>query len=405
MIIWSGWGVLVVVTFVGGMICGVMLTGLAASISPAILSFGPGLGLLFAALFNFLIGKLLYRGNDQILVDPRTGASYSRRPNHSLFFIPFRFFTWVFLVIGLVVFAMGFAAPSVTEFSKESQEKAKAIYSQTTNLRGDDMGNTREAAFAAEAFHNTIRDIDQEAFVSGGKKPRDTAKRNFTTLCIVQSDWILFATDVEDLSAYREVKGDLQTLAWRTAQLLSAGLQPKDETKLYVALRNGRSVESIQEGPVFGKPESTRTKLGTESTYHLFSDASLEVKPLSEFPDVEAGTSIAEVTPTEELPTETITVLPPEEESSEPEVAKTVPPREEAVPDAPATEDMKSEINGEEERTWTNLEGKSMVATFSRVEEGKAYFKKSDGVEYAFPLDQLSEADRKYIEMIEDAEK
>jgi len=51
-----------------------------------------------------------------------------------------------------------------------------------------------------------------------------------------------------------------------------------------------------------------------------------------------------------------------------------------------------------ESRTWTNKDGKEMVAALLRVEGEKAKFLRADGKAFDYPLVQLSEEGRKEIE-------
>lgn len=62
-------------------------------------------GMTVAALLTFGLDKLLFRRKERVLIDQETGQKVVFRPNHSLFFIPVRWWPVVFLILG-VAFAI-----------------------------------------------------------------------------------------------------------------------------------------------------------------------------------------------------------------------------------------------------------------------------------------------------------
>lgn len=123
MIIWSGWGVLVVVILVvvGGGVAG--LVGAAGTLlGPAMQSHiagvGIGLGGLAAAAVNWWTGRRLNGGTGRVLLDPATGQQVVLRRTHSLFFIPMQWWSVPIAVMAAFLLLAGLfgsgpsAAPS-----------------------------------------------------------------------------------------------------------------------------------------------------------------------------------------------------------------------------------------------------------------------------------------------------
>lgn len=107
MIIWSRWGILVVVfAFIGvvGAVMGAEALStslhLAQPIAPTI---SLALGLILTAGQNYAFTRWRERGEPQIFIEEATGQRIEVRPNAgSLFFIPMRYWTWI--ALGLAAF-------------------------------------------------------------------------------------------------------------------------------------------------------------------------------------------------------------------------------------------------------------------------------------------------------------
>lgn len=112
MIVWSGWGIMVLVIGAIGLVVGVMA---ADTLSETFgLAYGPAqsggvaVGGLLAASGIFLFGRWRESGEARVFIDEATGQRIEVRPNAgSLFFIPTRYWTWIVLAISaFVAFSM-----------------------------------------------------------------------------------------------------------------------------------------------------------------------------------------------------------------------------------------------------------------------------------------------------------
>lgn len=112
MIVWSGWGIMVVVIAAIGLVVGV---GASDTFSQNFgLAYGPSqsagivIGGLLAASGIFLFSRWRESGEARVFIDEATGQRVELRPSAgSLFFIPTRFWTWIVLAIaGFVAFSM-----------------------------------------------------------------------------------------------------------------------------------------------------------------------------------------------------------------------------------------------------------------------------------------------------------
>ena len=96
MIIWSGWGILVVGFAVAGMVLG-GLVGAGSNI-------GLGIGLALSALPIWLVGRRLNDPSSaRTLVDPQTGQTVVFQRTHSLFWIPMQWWAIAALVLAIPV--------------------------------------------------------------------------------------------------------------------------------------------------------------------------------------------------------------------------------------------------------------------------------------------------------------
>jgi hypothetical protein len=95
MVFWSGWGFLVILVLVVGLYFGVSLFHDGW--------WGVATGLLLAAAGNFGVSHLLDRRKERVLIDAATRQPVTLRNRDSLFFIPVRYWSSIFLVLGLIL--------------------------------------------------------------------------------------------------------------------------------------------------------------------------------------------------------------------------------------------------------------------------------------------------------------
>lgn len=102
MIIWSGWGILVVpiTLLAGGTVFAVIAALLTAAGLERLSGFGLAAGLLAAAAANWWAGRRLNGGTGRVLLDPATGQHVVLRRTHSLFFIPMQWWAVPLAVAG-----------------------------------------------------------------------------------------------------------------------------------------------------------------------------------------------------------------------------------------------------------------------------------------------------------------
>lgn len=108
MIVWRGKGLLVVLAFgISAVLSNVFfqLFGLelANHFDSDILLLMLG---VFAAVFNYLFSKFFISTEERIYIDEATGERVVYRDRSSFMFIPNRFWTWIFLIVALVLVIM-----------------------------------------------------------------------------------------------------------------------------------------------------------------------------------------------------------------------------------------------------------------------------------------------------------
>jgi len=112
MLIWKGdRGLFVFLIAIGGLIFGALVSGLFSSMGrDRSLAVGVGFGFLIAA---FLVYRLLVDHSPSNKLDEITGEviGVKKPPEHSLFFIPVRFWTFIYLFIGITSLISVFSAP------------------------------------------------------------------------------------------------------------------------------------------------------------------------------------------------------------------------------------------------------------------------------------------------------
>ena len=115
MIVWSGWGVLTVVF-------ALLAVGIGAVLQPVLdgsglvlpAATGLAIGLVIAAVINWVVGRRLNRAPGREMIDAKTGQRVTIRRRHSLFWIPMHFFSVVFLLfaVGAVAGLLDTPAPT-----------------------------------------------------------------------------------------------------------------------------------------------------------------------------------------------------------------------------------------------------------------------------------------------------
>lgn len=108
MIVWSGWGILVVVFAALGLIAGVAI---AEGVAPLLgladaTKQGAGfiIGGLIGAVATFFFARWREGGEARVFVDEATGQRIEVRPSAgSLFFIPTRYWPWIVLGVSVLM--------------------------------------------------------------------------------------------------------------------------------------------------------------------------------------------------------------------------------------------------------------------------------------------------------------
>lgn len=102
MIIYKGRGILVLFAALEGLLTGVLFTHRLSQVLMALCMFG------VAALANFLLTKFFVRDDARKLYDEKTGKRVVIHNNASFFFIPNRFWMFIFLVAGILLSLLAF---------------------------------------------------------------------------------------------------------------------------------------------------------------------------------------------------------------------------------------------------------------------------------------------------------
>lgn len=91
MIIWRGFGIMVVVLAVIG-----VMVGSLGSLP---------LGMLVAAALTYGMHRLIEaKQPPRVLVDQQTGQEVILKPKHDLFFVPVKYWSYVFVALGVLFF-------------------------------------------------------------------------------------------------------------------------------------------------------------------------------------------------------------------------------------------------------------------------------------------------------------
>jgi hypothetical protein len=236
MIIWKGFGILVGIVGAAAILLGSVVAGAAGfgGLSGAV-----GMGL--AAVANWGLWKMIYPKKPQILIDPTSGRQFLNQPQHSLFFIPARAWTWIFAILALPVGAMGIMAG--IEEKKQAATPGYAEFNAADDLidskkNGVAHGSSESAKASAELFSTVMKRINEEAF-SGGSKRNLMTGGDFLTYCHDTEDEIVFICHVPELRNYKseESKSALADIAWGSAKAAARLLDPNEEKTLSIGLR------------------------------------------------------------------------------------------------------------------------------------------------------------------------
>jgi hypothetical protein len=104
--IWSGWGILVVLYGLAGLLVGGIIGNAAGLGSRQLITIG--ICEVLAAIALWFTGVRLNRDTERRLVDPKTGQGVIIRRRHTLFWIPMQYWAAVLALIGVIVLISGF---------------------------------------------------------------------------------------------------------------------------------------------------------------------------------------------------------------------------------------------------------------------------------------------------------
>ena len=248
MIIWRGLGILVIVV---GVVA--IMAGLSLAEAIGLTEMGLAMALAFAALGNWGLWKMIVPKKPRVLWDPATGEYVTLKSKHSLFFIPARFWTWIFLFLALPATVMGgldacataedMKLPGGHEFKAANELLAKSE-NRTSN------GNSAESKKAATSFSSAIKTLVDVVFVSDRGNPSTGRETDFPTFCQDSPAMIVFLCRVPELSKYKstDAKDSLAKMAWIAANRNLEKLDPEKKKTVIVGLRDYSSYELILRG-------------------------------------------------------------------------------------------------------------------------------------------------------------
>ena len=112
-LIWSGWGILVLVFFFVGCLIGIPVGALFPQGGDVSLAVTVITGGLVAGLGSFFLARKIESGEARAFIDEKTGERIVVRRNAgSLFFIPTRYWAYVGPVLGIALGALLMTTPS-----------------------------------------------------------------------------------------------------------------------------------------------------------------------------------------------------------------------------------------------------------------------------------------------------
>ena len=65
------------------------------------------IGLLFAALALWFLGKKLHTGPETVFINKTTGQEHTVKPNHTFYWVKMQY--WAYILIGFAIFMLGMA--------------------------------------------------------------------------------------------------------------------------------------------------------------------------------------------------------------------------------------------------------------------------------------------------------
>ena len=105
MLIWKGWGLLVIVFAIGSMAIGQLLQGgdVASTLSASQVFLWRSVPLMLAAIPVWILGRKKNTKTEKILVDPETGENVTlvSGGGHELFFLPMEYWAPILVVLAL----------------------------------------------------------------------------------------------------------------------------------------------------------------------------------------------------------------------------------------------------------------------------------------------------------------
>lgn len=273
MIIWRGFGILVIPIFGIAMVLG-MVACTALKIPGGFV-----LGFVMAALLN---AALWNRFGPK--PQPAGGPPPLRPPGrHSLFFIPAKAWSWIFGLMVLPAIGLEYlaaqgekelaATPGYAEF-KAADDK---IFSAKS---GAFHGNNAKATKAAEDFSKRMRMSREVLFTAGSKKPLLT-KGDFLTYCHQGKDTVVFLCHVPDLRKYADAdtKNTLAELAWAMACSIAPDLGLENPT-VVVGLRGATTYGFILHGQASDKsPLRENADQRPDLLFRIFAETAAPAAP------------------------------------------------------------------------------------------------------------------------------
>jgi nitrate reductase gamma subunit len=105
MIIWKGWGILVALIGFGSLVVteGVVESATQDTTFYQTHGWVQALAITIAAALVYLLARRLDRQPGRVLLDPSTGQDVILKTNHSLFFVPVRFWPYIFIGVGVLM--------------------------------------------------------------------------------------------------------------------------------------------------------------------------------------------------------------------------------------------------------------------------------------------------------------
>ncbi|GAA0636087.1 hypothetical protein [Brevundimonas lenta] len=127
MIIWSGWGFLVVIFFFVGCLIGIPVGEMISKDSDIAMSAAIIIGGLVAGLGSFLLARKIESGQGRAYIDEATQQRIVVKPHAgSLFFIPTRYWAYVGPVVAIAFGALVMTTPSSDAVAADPAEEAAA---------------------------------------------------------------------------------------------------------------------------------------------------------------------------------------------------------------------------------------------------------------------------------------